>query len=129
MPLTRQEAFDKALAHLRQQGRPAMNVALCAYRSDDGGKCAIGALIPDDMYSMVMEGKPAHLLLEHCPELHTVLAPKDGSFYRAMQAAMHDNIPVNQHKDFREELEKGAAHIAFTYGLEYAAPQRPEGTV
>ena len=128
MPLTRQEAFDKALAHLRQQGRPAMNVALCTYRSDDGGKCAVGALIPDELYTMGMEGKPANLLIENCPELRTVFNPKDASFYRTLQWELHDNN-AGDAGPFLVALELGAARVAAIYDLEYVAPQRPEGTV
>lgn len=49
--LTRQEALNRVMEHLRKQGKPAVNESgLCLYRTADGLMCAIGALIPDDKY-------------------------------------------------------------------------------
>jgi hypothetical protein len=58
MTLTRQEIFDKVATHLLTQGRRSMNEAgiSCAYRGEDGLKCAIGVLIPDDQYKPSFEG-------------------------------------------------------------------------
>lgn len=54
-----QEAFDKALTGIRAQGGPSMRGTLCMYRSDDGRKCGVGHLIPDEAYTWGMEGKKA----------------------------------------------------------------------
>jgi hypothetical protein len=53
-----QEIFDTVAAHLAKQGRPAVSDAAggCAYRGDDGAKCAVGCLILDEEYSSKMEG-------------------------------------------------------------------------
>lgn len=46
-----QEIFDKVATHLIQQGEPAMNSnGDCVYRNDQGLKCAVGCLIPEDKY-------------------------------------------------------------------------------
>lgn len=46
-----QEIFDKVATHLIQQGEPAMDSnGDCVYRNDQGLKCAVGCLIPDDKY-------------------------------------------------------------------------------
>lgn len=59
--MTAQVLFDTVADHLIAQGRKSMRVndggrRLCAYRGDDGCKCAIGVLIPDADYTEAMEG-------------------------------------------------------------------------
>ena len=54
--MTEQEIFDKVVLHLYQQGEPSItHGGRCRYRLS-GKMCAIGCLIPDDMYSESMEG-------------------------------------------------------------------------
>jgi hypothetical protein len=61
--MDRQETFDKVARHLLTQGRrsaelnPMVSGGVCRYRSPDGTKCAVGALIPDELYSADMEGR------------------------------------------------------------------------
>lgn len=46
---TNQEIFDRVCAHLAQQGRKSKSVmGGCVYRADDGARCAVGCLLPDD---------------------------------------------------------------------------------
>lgn len=56
--LNYQETFDKVVQHLRQQHAKAVQGATggCMYRAPNGMKCAIGSVIPDDLYSDQMEG-------------------------------------------------------------------------
>lgn len=77
--MNRQEAFDLAAKHLLAQGVKSREKAdssspyppACAYRGEDGLKCAIGALIPDDQYSPNMENMSVSILLrqEYCPPI------------------------------------------------------------
>lgn len=53
---TKQEIFDFVCSKLLEQGRPALNEQGCAYRGDDGTKCAAGWLIPDHKYTVHLEG-------------------------------------------------------------------------
>jgi len=54
---TQQEIFDIVSNHLLTQNEKAENgTDLCVYRSEDGLKCAIGCLIPDDEYDDNIEG-------------------------------------------------------------------------
>jgi hypothetical protein len=64
--LTNQEIFEKAITALLEQGRPSISqvdtggeyqATICAYRGQDGCKCAIGHLIADEVYSDYLEGK------------------------------------------------------------------------
>jgi hypothetical protein len=55
--MTHQEIFNKVARHLLVQNKEAMDDKLtCMYRNDDGLKCAIGCLIPDELYTPDIEG-------------------------------------------------------------------------
>lgn len=57
---TAQEVFDQVATHLLTQNKRSMlkfDADICAYRGDDGLKCAAGCLISDDEYNKeLMEG-------------------------------------------------------------------------
>jgi|ERR1043166_3582484 hypothetical protein len=57
--MTDQETFDKVARHLLTQKERSMclNNTNCAYRGVDGLKCAVGALIPDELYTPDLEGQ------------------------------------------------------------------------
>lgn len=57
--MNNQEIFDTVAHHLLTQGEQSLGGTVdgCAYRGDDGRKCAVGCLIPDELYSPHMEGK------------------------------------------------------------------------
>ena len=53
-----QEIFDIVVLHLYRQGHPAYDQKEgCLYRAPNGDKCAVGVLIPDQVYDPGMEGK------------------------------------------------------------------------
>jgi hypothetical protein len=54
--LTNQEVFDRVAEHLLTQKQKAKDGLMCKYRTEDGRKCAIGCLIPDDLYEERWEG-------------------------------------------------------------------------
>ena len=52
----RQDIFDRVATHLLLQGRPALNAeGYCKLRGNDGTKCAVGCLIPDERYHQQLE--------------------------------------------------------------------------
>lgn len=60
----KQAIFDKVARHLLTQREKAQEYSVisgssCRYRTEDGQKCAIGCLIPDELYDSVMEGVAA----------------------------------------------------------------------
>jgi hypothetical protein len=66
-----QEMFDTMVRGLASQGweRSLASVEMsdrCAYRGDEGRKCAVGWLIPDEAYRPEMEGWPVLHVLEEC---------------------------------------------------------------
>lgn len=55
--VTSQEVYDKVSAHLLQQKSQSRNREGCAYRGAGGRMCAVGCLIPDELYKRSFEGK------------------------------------------------------------------------
>ncbi len=49
--MNKQEIFDKVATHLFTQGKPAIEDQTCKYRDSEGNSCAVGCLIPDEMYT------------------------------------------------------------------------------
>lgn len=51
-----QEIFDYVVDHLRRQGEEARNIGgSCVYRNNRGQSCAVGCLIPDELYDRELE--------------------------------------------------------------------------
>lgn len=51
-----QVLFDDVINHLRKQKCRAVNGTSCAYRGEDKTKCAIGGILPDELYFPGLEG-------------------------------------------------------------------------
>ena len=59
--MNKQEVFDKVAKHLLTQKIKCVDsTGRCVYRGINGLKCAIGCLIPDDVYEPSMEGFVIH---------------------------------------------------------------------
>ena len=55
--MTIQEIFDTVAVHLLKQGVRSVDLNnVCLYRGPNGLKCAVGALIPDELYAPEIEG-------------------------------------------------------------------------
>lgn len=62
--MNNQEIFNKVYTHLYKQAQPALRHSdfidgpgpACAYRGEGGTMCAVGCLIPDDVYTPEIEG-------------------------------------------------------------------------
>jgi hypothetical protein len=122
----RQKLFDAMLGHIRQQAKPATarqgGVDKCLYRTDDGLKCAIGALIPDELYQPGFENAATAEVLDalfvHDPALR--------DFLTHAQNRLHDNpasaaLMVGEYA-FSKMVEDNARHLALHYGLTYTKP-------
>lgn len=60
-----QEVFDLVVDHLFEQGRPArQDDGRCRYRMGSGLRCAVGVLIPDELYKEEFEGAGACRLVD-----------------------------------------------------------------
>lgn len=125
-----QKLFDAMLAHLRAQGKPAVArlemIDKCLYRTDDGLKCALGALIPDELYQPGFE-------LADTSEVLDQLAIKDQdhrNFLTAAQSRLHDN-PAGFARDegeyaFLRHVESNAWSLARKFSLTYTPPVEAE---
>ena len=111
-----QTIFNRVAAHLLAQGRPSLsdNEGECAYRGEDGLRCAVGCLIDDAHYSEALEGYSVQLGdvlravksslgLQH-------LAPRTADLLGDLQL-LHDLTPP-------EEWREGLKELARQYDLE-----------
>lgn len=82
-------------------GFPASAELVCAYRGDNGLKCAIGHVIPDSIYTADMEGRAVMEVYTMYPEFKTLLTGEGewevnmASFLEALQS-VHDNYEPNK---------------------------------
>lgn len=121
---SQQEIFDTIVTHLRKQGVRAVDpeTGKCCYRtSDEYGrilKCAVGCLIPDDKYTLNIEGagvgKPVVLACLPPDINHNRLEVLD--LLRKMQK-LHDLSMKDT-----SEMEWGFKQVAKTFGLVYTEP-------
>lgn len=95
--MDRQRIYETVRAHLAAQGRRAVMIKedgkpVCAYRTPDGLKCAIGCLIPDELYNTDMESRGAVSVLKLFPKVAQhlgVVDHDDESFLLSLQCS-HD---------------------------------------
>jgi len=106
--LLKQDIVDKVSKHLMTQlqlsGTPDSNNFLtCMYRGPDGLKCAIGCLIPDDMYHESFESLSITMLAKN---------PKDPAAQELMEYLGIDNL------DLLSELQQIHDHTPTSLSME-----------
>ena len=105
--MTFQEMFTQSFLGLKAQGfRQAVNLeGDCCYRTPSGLKCAVGHLIPDELYHSNMEGEtPSNLPTQIFPAIAL-------SFLHSLQR-------VHDHADTPEVMETQLRLFAATHSLE-----------
>lgn len=117
--MSRQTVFNRALSHLRTQGKKSVGHIGCAYRGDDGMKCAIGIFIPDSKYDYSMEDNTVDCTCVF-DALPKTVSRTGERFLSNIQGRLHDDIADYC---FKESLEKAAIELAASYGLKYSAPE------
>lgn len=95
--MTKKETIVRLVAqNIIDQGGFAMQNGGCKYRAADGKKCAIGGLIPDEMYNSNMECNSARSLLSYYSELKKYLTEtygvSDPEFWLKLQIRVHDKL-------------------------------------
>lgn len=103
--MNKQEVFNKVSEHLIAQGCKSIgpaSAAICSYRSSGGRKCAIGCLIPDEMYKLDMDSRSVNVicLLAAYPEISSLFSEDmllDTRFLSVLQRT-HDRYPVEEWK-------------------------------
>jgi hypothetical protein len=129
-PKTAQQIFDHVTVHLLTQMKQSMThvnrtamggsddgsktipILTCAYRGDDGTKCAVGSLIPDELYSRSLEG-----MCISSADVRTVLARvgivhHDQLWLVGMLQTVHDSWAPER---WRDELRIVALRTRLTF--------------
>jgi hypothetical protein len=121
--MNNQEAFDKVAEHLLKQMRKSLNIdrGRCVYRNKDGLKCAIGALIPDELYDHKMEYMGVdRLIFNFHNELQPLFADVSISLLQDLQD-VHDDVSPDH---WYRRLEG----VADAWGLEFRYAPAPNSS-
>lgn len=120
--MTEQEIYDTVCAHLAKQGMRSIEHGRCQYRDRAGRKCAIGCLIPDDLYDPRMDsvaGNYASRLLSEFPRIGELFAGIRPNFLDCLQQA-HDTQFNPSHLILQQRLAQLASHFGLRPGAEEA---------
>lgn len=121
MPEVFQQTFETVARHLFAQGkrsmRPAPDEGTCAYRGEDGCKCAIGVLIPDDQYTEGMEYNTVFGLEVYWSQMPEWMRSREGILLAKRLQEAHDQTAG---WDTTETLRAKLRAIAFDYKLDAA---------
>jgi hypothetical protein len=129
--MTPQEAFEKAAKHLIAQGEPAGQMVngswRCYYRSPDGLKCAIGALIPDELYSADMECNSAYEIVHVFEDLAFL---RDANIFDEDSVTnLLDELQVlHDSTENWSDIRQGLRQIGEHYGLDTSFLSPTEST-
>lgn len=73
--ISKQETFNLIATHLmNQEIKSISETGSCKYYGPDELKCAIGCLIPEELYSKELEGQSVRSLIQSSELLHNELA-------------------------------------------------------
>ena len=131
--MQQQEVFDIVVKHLFTQRRQSMTGGYCAYRGDAGTKCAVGVLIPDDVYTEDMEEKCVDELRHQYHDVLPQFIMDNHSLLQSLQNVhdhymmVVDNLEVEVFSPHR--LWKQLAFVAAVNELDTAllGTYKPEG--
>lgn len=112
--MTTQEAYEAIRTYFETEaiGLAKDGNGACQYRTDDGQKCAVGCLIPDEVYSTEMEWKNVTALFDSMPYVAGYFHGVDRRFLADAQV-MHDSIAND-----RAAFVRGLDFVARAHGLE-----------
>ena len=97
--------FDTAARGLLAQGQRSRKLGFCAYRGDDGKKCAIGFLIPDDRYEVGMELDGSVRINERVRRVLDITSERESAFLNHLQV-IHDVDHPNKWRGALMQLAK-----------------------
>ncbi len=124
--MTNQEVFTKVLTHLRQQGYASVHqtMSMCMYRSDFGDMCAVGCLIPDDLYSPSIEEMTIDQVIASNINIQVLFDGVSQELLVDLQLAHDHELPRKIANELFEldSWEYEMEQIAKKYGLIYDAP-------
>ena len=113
--MNNQQAFTIVARHLLAQNSASVDKGgdNCLYRGTDNKKCAVGCLIPDELYTVDMEGTVASQLTKFSSlgQLFKDIYP---SMLDSLQT-IHDYVQV---ENWKKELQQ----LAATFNLQWELP-------
>ena len=118
--MNKQQIFDVVSAHLLKQGECSIGAVeskhgdVCAYRGASGLRCAIGVLIPDDLYSPEFEGSQLMDLPWKIKRAVGFNTAAKRTLLCTLQK-VHDNVPSYCWDDALQ-------YVAEDFGLKFTAP-------
>jgi hypothetical protein len=125
--LTNQDAFDRAMLHLINQGHSCVSASGQARYRGPRGKSAIGALIPDELYLTSMEGKNVHHWLAARGSEYDALRERFGSVTPSLLDELqdlHDRSGACMPSLYRHLALAGAQRIAQSFKLSMSLVHR-----
>ena len=114
--MTHQEIFDFVWTKLYEQGKQSADSFGCKYRTANGLKCAVGHLIPDNVYVKHMEGRAISTISESYSLPSDIFNRGNEVLLQELQGA-HD---LASKPTFLEDLASQMREIAVRRGLSHA---------
>lgn len=99
--MNKQEIFTKVKNHLLTQMERSTKDHTCKYRGPNGLMCAVGCLIPDELYDPEMEGIGLFRLMEDFPEVYGRLNGKENSVLLNSLQTIHD---IHREEEWEDKL-------------------------
>lgn len=122
---TLQRMIDKGAAHMRQQGKCALDShGDCAYRAEDGSKCFIGVFITDEQYTAHMESESPYQGLVGSALIANGFDVVQKGMSTALvdaQETLHDDLW--EANNFLYSFELALEDYCSKYGLTYPEPE------
>ena len=116
--MNKQQMFNRVADHLLAQNDRSLNSnGDCVYRGSHGRKCAIGCLIPDELYDPSIEGHGVDIITAENHKIAAIIPDFALPLAGELQA-LHDNYTPEV---WRDEL----AGLAFKHGLDWHPPASP----
>jgi hypothetical protein len=118
--LTNQDAFDIAVLHLLNQGHRSVSASGKSRYRCSRGKSAVGALIPEHLYAISMEGKTVHQLLAASGADYETLREHLGAVTASLLGELqdlHDRMGECLPSMFRHLVIAGCTRIARMFSL------------
>lgn len=118
--MNNQIVFNDVVKHLFKQGKQSLSIGnLCSYRGTDNTKCAIGCLIPDELYDSSMERRSIKDLIFSINNIKNLFKDVNKEMLYDLQQC-HDTYPIKADQTFNKtDLKRRLKYVANTYNLEY----------
>lgn len=119
-----QQVFNKVADHLWTQGESSLDSTdMCSYRGANGTSCAVGCLIPDDVYTRGMESQGVHSLVDWC-ETQGITLPAEIPEHINMLCELQKLHDLwFKSNGVARYLNMGLSAVASQFDLEYADRQ------